>query len=98
MNMAIIGESPADVKAMCIILEALLASPIDLVEEPRVRADGWAAVVRDLPRLLRHYYYQTNAEALVVIVDADNTPEHQPQHDVSAAEEPNCRLCDIRRI
>lgn len=43
---------------------------------------------------MKHLHYQTDAEALAVVVDSDDSPVHLSTHD--AAEITSCRFCQIR--
>ena len=96
MNVAVLSESPADEAAIRILVDALLGSQTQLVAAPALRTRGWPAVARVLPSVFKHLYYQTDADALVVVVDSDDSPVHQKQHDI--VREPACRLCELHRI
>jgi hypothetical protein len=43
-------------------------------------------------------HYQTDAEALVVIADSDDSPLHQSSHNQPGGEERGCRLCQLRNV
>jgi hypothetical protein len=43
-------------------------------------------------------HYQTEAEALVVVIDSDFTPIHDPVHEQPSQANAECRLCIMRQI
>ena len=98
MKVAVICQSPADQAAIRILVEAILQTDVEVAEEPRPRTGGWSAIPKAFPILLRHFYYLTDVEALIVIGDSDDTPAHQAEHDEAGKEEQACRLCTLRRI
>lgn len=51
-----------------------------------------------LPVVLKHLHYHTDAEALVVVADSDNSPVHQSAHDEAGKENMVCRLCQLRSV
>ena len=72
MKVALLSESPADEAALRVLVEAVLAEPVALVQ-PGLRARGWPNVAQVLPAILRHLHFNTDADGLVVVVDADDT-------------------------
>lgn len=97
MKIAVLSESPADEAAIRILVEGLLGSPIKSINDNlRSRPGGWPMVCRVLPGVLRALHYQTDAEALVVVVDSNHSPIHQPSHGQSGQSEPRCRICRLR--
>jgi hypothetical protein len=51
-----------------------------------------------LPTVIKFLHYRTDAEALVVIADSDDSPIHQSSHEQAGGEEPRCRLCQLRNV
>jgi len=98
MKVAIVSESPADEAAVLILLVGLLQQPIEVFSSPtlRRRPGGWTGVLRTIPTVLRHLYYNTDADALVAVLDSDRSVVHQAAHDAPDAAEPDCRLCELK--
>jgi hypothetical protein len=96
MKVAIFSESPADEAALRILADAVLGAPTTRVEIPPIRARGWAAVINLLPKVIQHLHYQTDAQALVVVLDSDESTPHESGHDESATPPPDCRFCQMR--
>lgn len=95
LRLALLGESAVDETALAILTEAALGAPFTRVQ-PNLRARGWPSVLQILPAVARHLYFNTDADGLVVIVDADDTEPHPPEHDVPGYFHPRCRLCQLR--
>jgi len=92
MKIAILSESPADEAALKILVEALLGEPIDSYQ-PHLRSRGYPAILNVLPAVLKDLHFQRTAEALVAVVDSDQSPVHQPDHDPNETAE--CRACRL---
>ena len=97
MKVALLSESPADEAALRILVEAVLAAPMTQVR-PGLRARGWPNVAQVLPAILRHLHFNTEAEALVVVVDSDDSVVHTEEHEAPGYYHPQCRLCQLRGI
>jgi hypothetical protein len=97
MKVALLSESPADEAALRVLVEAVLAEPVALVQ-PGLRARGWPNVAQVLPAILRHLHFNTDADGLVVVVDADDTVVHTAEHDAPGYFHPQCRLCQLRNV
>ena len=98
MKVAILSESPADQAAIRILIAGILGrdrQEISLVPY-RYRTGGWPAAIGLLPGLLPYLHYRTDADALVVVVDSDDSPIHQQSHDETGRTDLTCRLCLIR--
>lgn len=95
MRVAILSESDADEAAIRILLEALLGETVEPVAR-RIRSRGMRAVMDQIAPQLKSLHYQQAAEAMVVVVDTDNSPLHSPQHEAAPAAETECRLCRLR--
>ena len=97
MKVALLSESPADEAALRVLVEAVLAEPVALVQ-PGLRARGWPNVAQVLPAILRHLHFNTDADGLVVVVDADDTVVHTAEHEAPGYFHPQCRLCLLRSV
>lgn len=96
MKLAVLSESSADEAAVRILVDGVLGrqtQPIDYFQ-PRTR--GWPFVLHVLPNVIRHLYYRSDAEALAVVVDSDDSPIHQEMHEQPGGTEKGCRLCQLR--
>lgn len=94
MKLAIFGESPADEAAVHAFVQGILDRPVPLVRIPLRRPPGWTGT-KVLPALVRHLYYQSEADALIVVVDSDNTPVHLESHNAPGTTDPRCRHCAL---
>lgn len=92
MKLAILGESETDEAVFGVLIEGLLGRPLQPIPL-RNRSRGWPGVRRILPAVLLHLEYQTDAEALVVVIDSDLTPIHDGIH--RGEPHPKCRVCEI---
>ena len=97
MKVALLSESPADEAALQVLVGAVLAESFALVR-PGLRARGWPNVAQVLPAILRHLHFNTEAEALVVVVDSDDSVVHTEKHEAPGYFHPQCRLCQLRGI
>lgn len=97
MKVAILSESPADEAAIRVLVEGVLQAPIQLVQAG-LRARGWPNVVQVLPAVIRHLHFNTRADGLVVVVDADDSVVHTAEHEVPNYHHPLCRMCQIRAV
>lgn len=98
MKVVVLGESSADEAAVRILVNGVLDRETQDVPALPLRSRGWPYVIKVLPTVIRFLYYQTDAEALVLIADSDDSPLHQSSHDLLGSEEPRCRLCQLRRV
>jgi hypothetical protein len=97
MKVALLSESPADEAALRLLVEAVLKRPITRIE-PALRARGWPNVAQVMPAILRHLHFNTDAQALVVVVDADDSVVHDSNHDREGYFHPRCRMCQLRAV
>jgi len=97
MKLAILSESHADEAALEIIVGSILKRPLQLVQPP-LRSRGWPSVRIVLPSVIKHLYYHTDAEALAVIVDSNDSTVHDPSHEETDGGNPGCRLCILRGL
>lgn len=93
MKVAVLSESAADEAALRILVDGILGAPTERVSLLRFEARrGWPNVLAIAPAVFKHLYYQTDADALVVVADSNGTPLHKS--DAPADE--HCRLCKLR--
>jgi len=97
MKVALLSESPADEAALGVLVESVLRRPIERVR-PSLRARGWPNVAQVLPAIIRHLHFNTDAEALAVVVDADDSVVHDADHDREGYFHPRCRMCQLRAV
>ncbi|MEY4487776.1 MAG: hypothetical protein RIQ79_284 [Verrucomicrobiota bacterium] len=95
LRLALLGESMVDEAALSILVEAVLGAPFVRVQ-PNLRARGWPSVLQILPAIARHLHFNTDADGLVVLVDADDTEVHTEAHEMPGYFHPRCRLCQLR--
>lgn len=96
MKVAVLSESPADEAAIRVLVDGLTGYPTELVDKPPLRTRGWPSVLDVLPTVLRHLHFRTDADALVVVVDSDDSPIHGSEHESGTARDMSCRLCLLR--
>jgi hypothetical protein len=96
MKIAIFSESPENEEAIRIIVECLLGKTTETIGLPNLQARGWPGVKRSITAVLRHLHYSTDAEALIVVVDSDDSPVHHNNHDHPGGADLKCRLCYLR--
>jgi hypothetical protein len=97
MKLGLLSESPADEAAIRILIEAVLKEKTREVR-PHLRARGWPNVLQVLPAILRHLQFQTDADALIVVVDSDDTIVHEGDHADPNKFHPHCRICQIQQV
>jgi len=98
MRLAVLSESSADEAAIQILVGGILSRSIHPIPPPRLRTRGWPSVRGVLPTVLQHLHYQTNAEALALVVDSNYSPVHQNTHNQPGGANPECRVCDLRGV
>jgi hypothetical protein len=99
MKIAVFSESSADEAAIRILVEGLLSQQAaELADLPALRTRGWPSVRQVLPTVIKALHYQTDAEALVVVVDSDLSPIHHSEHDEAGKALLKCRLCQLREV
>ena len=96
MKIAIFSESPENEEAIRIIIGCLLGKMTETARLPNLQARGWPGVKRSITAVLRHLHYSTDAEALIVVVDSDDSPVHHNSHDQPDGADLKCRLCYLR--
>jgi hypothetical protein len=97
MKLALLSESPADEAALEVLVGYVLGTPFERVA-PALRARGWPSVEQVLPAILRHLYFNTDANGLVVVVDSDDSVVHNAAHEAPGYHHPGCRICRLRLV
>ncbi|MEO5957669.1 MAG: hypothetical protein ABIZ49_11055 [Opitutaceae bacterium] len=97
MKVALLSESPADEIALRVLIEAVLGAAPKFVG-PGFRARGWPNVAQLVPAVIRHLHFNTDTDALVVVVDADDSVVHTEEHDRPDYFHPQCRMCQLRAV
>ena len=97
MKVALLSESPADEAALRVLVGAVLKQTPRFVG-PGFRARGWPNVAQLLPAVIRHLHFNTDTDALVVVVDSDDSVVHTIDHDAPGYFHPNCRMCQLRAV
>jgi len=95
MNVAVLSESTADEAAIRILLGGILGVGVPPVHL-NLRSRGWPSVLQVLPSVLKHLYYRTDTQALVLVVDSNSSPIHTVSHDNQVDQD--CRLCRLRQV
>lgn len=98
MKIAVLSESPADEAAIRLLVDGIRGGQTPIVPLPPVRTRGLSGVSKSLPTVLKHLYYRTDADALVTVVDADNSSVHVDLHEQPGGADENCRLCSLRQM
>jgi hypothetical protein len=94
MKVAIVSESPADQAAISQLASAAVGVAFEAVPVA-IRHGGWTTVLQTLGSIIPAVYYQTDAEGLVIVVDSDDSPLHDNQHDPTDPANAKCRICGI---
>ncbi|MGI8641042.1 MAG: hypothetical protein ACR2MG_13995 [Pyrinomonadaceae bacterium] len=96
MKIAFFSESEADEAALKILVAGILGEEIEKTNLPNtLEYRSSSHLDKDLPAVITGVHYTTDAEALIVVSDSDDTPVHTKQHEKTANEK--CRLCQLRK-
>jgi hypothetical protein len=96
MKLVVLSESPEDEAAVRILVDGILGAQTDYVAPPFLRSRGWSPLLGVMPTVLRYLHYHTEADALVVIVDADDSAPHEQTDLPPDGANKGCRLCRLR--
>jgi hypothetical protein len=98
MKIAIVSESPTDEAAIKILIDTIIGKESELASL-RARSGGWSNILRDLSRIINILHYsQPDVEAIVIVMDSDDSRPHAQSHNQPDAEHLECRLCQARAI
>lgn len=96
MKIAFFSESPADEAALKIIVAGILGEEIEETDLPNtIERRSASHVDKLLPNVIKGVFYWTDAEALIVVSDSDDTFVHTKEHETELNEQ--CRLCQLRK-
>jgi len=94
MKLAVLSESQADESTVRILVDAILGSATEIADLPPLRTRGWPQVLHVIPAVITHLHYRTDADAVVVVVDSDDSPVHDRSHEEDSIDE-KCRVCTV---
>jgi hypothetical protein len=97
MKVAILSESEADKAAVHIFVNALLGENTELFPRP-FRVHGWTTVFGLLPIVVKELHYNTDVDALAIVLDSDKSTPHLSGHDTAQSPIEDCRLCKLREV
>jgi hypothetical protein len=99
MKLAVLSESPADDAAVRILVEGLLGGSTEEVCPKSLRhRSGLSSISRLLPAIVAELHYNTDADALALVVDGNGSPMHEPAHEEDLrGGGSKCRACQFRR-
>jgi hypothetical protein len=98
MNVAIVSESPADETAIRILVDAITGRTNKAVASGRIRPGGWSGVIQAIEVELKSLHYRGEADALITVVDSDDSPIHEESHEIPGQQIPECRVCQILEV
>ena len=90
MKLAVFGEDTADEVATRILVEAILQEETESVGLFQFRGRGYTNILATLQTVLLHLHYRTEADALVAVIDSDETPVHTSIHDLPDQRDGRC--------
>lgn len=97
MKIAFFSESTADEAALKILVAGILEDEIEDTDLPNTLIYRSSSHLdKDLPSVINAVHYNSNAEALVVASDSDDTPVHVMEHE--NIENEKCRLCKLKKV
>jgi hypothetical protein len=98
MKVVVLSESPEDEAAIRILVDGILGVQTGRVAPPFLRTRGWSQLVDVLPGILKSLHYHTEADALVVVVDSDDSTPHRVAHLPLDGANRGCRCCKLRAV
>ena len=96
MKVAYVSEWRPDEAVARILVEAILGEPTEPIAPP-IRTRGWPSVRNLLPAVLKHVYYGTDADALVVLVDSNRSPVYTDKDREGLETKEECRLVQLQK-
>lgn len=97
MNVAFLGESPADEAVIRILTAAAVGIPINPVDVP-LRSRGWPSVRNQLPSIIRFLHFRSDADALVMVVDSNSTSVSQRDENNNRVPHSDSRLVELQSM
>lgn len=98
MRIGFYSESPADQAALAVFAEGILGVPPEPISMKDLAGRGVGSVFKALDGVYRGVYYNSDAEAFVVVVDCDDTEMHSETHEAGESASQSCRYCTMRKI
>lgn len=95
MKLGIISESDADEAALGILIPVIVGVPVEIIPRVWPPPGGWSSALAALSTAMNHLYYRTDADALVVVIDSDDTPIHTTEHEPPNQASQKCRACQF---
>lgn len=96
MRLAVLAESEADEDVLRLLVEAILKRPTAAIGHYQLRSRGWPSVLQVLPSVFRNIYFETDADALVVLADSNHSAPHWSTLDTS--QQPDAKKCRVCRM
>ena len=97
MKVAIVSESVADETALATLVAPLISGPLSLVSYRVRKHGGWTTLMQALPNIVCSVYYATDAEGIIFVLDSDDAPIHNDQHNSSDPQNAECRICQVEQ-
>jgi hypothetical protein len=97
MKIVVLSESPVDEAAIEILIEGLVAAPLQPIGVPWLKTRGWPSLLDVLPKVVQYVHYQTDARGLVVVADSDHSPLHRSSSDPAMVCQDKCRMCHLHQ-
>lgn len=91
------SESIADQAALAVFTEGILGETLEPMDMD-LAATGVTDVLGTLSTVIRAIHFNSSAEALVVVLDGDDTELHELAHEAPGGASLRCRLCELRKI
>ena len=96
MKIGILSESKVDEAAYKILVESILGHPVDLFKDYQKRG-GWSQAKKLVRPIILDLHY-SGADGFIFVGDSDSTPPHTSDHEAQADGDPDCRLCQIKKL
>ena len=96
MRIGILSESEVDEAAYKILVQSILDKPVEIIKSYRKRS-GWSTAKNQVIPIIRELH-RTGADGFVFVADSDSTVPHTKAHEDQADGDPDCRLCQIKKL
>jgi hypothetical protein len=74
----------------------VLGQPTEEIGAPGIKGRGRSNIFLSIGPVYKGLHFNSDAEALVVVVDKDHDPVHSVAHDPPGNPDPACPLCKLR--
>ena len=95
MKIGVLAESTADEDVVRLLLRAIQGANHERPNRQALRATGWPMLKDVLPAVLRELHYHSDADALVISADVDDTNLHVETHSPDTN---GCRHCELSAL